>query len=84
SAVRAGISGFQVPGAHRQDPGGELPQRDSAGQEVPPGCRVRDARGTRAFRGFEEGLAVRSDVGKTNGPDGDSGDGEGPSVPPGL
>jgi hypothetical protein len=82
--VRAGIVGAQVRWAYCEDPGGELPQRDPAGQEVPPGCRVRDARGTRAFCGIEEGLAVRPDVGKTNGPDGDSGDGEGPSVPPRL
>ena len=84
SALRARIGGCQVPGAHRQDPGGEIPQRDPAGQEVPPGRRVLDARGTRAFGGTQEGLAVRSDVGKANGPDGDSGNGEGPAVSPGF
>ena len=76
-AVRAGIGGRQFPGAHRQDSGGELPQRDPAGQEVPPGRRILDAGGARAFGGIKEDLTVRSDVGKTNGPDGDSGYGEG-------
>jgi hypothetical protein len=82
SVVRAGIGGRQVPGAHRQDSGRELPQRDPAGQEFPPGCQVRDAGGTRAFRRVKEVLTARPDVGKPNGPDGDSGYGESSPVLP--
>ncbi|MET1020815.1 MAG: hypothetical protein ABWX69_01285 [Arthrobacter sp.] len=79
-ALRAGIGGRQFPGADFQDSGGEFPQRNPAGQEVPPGARVLDACGACAFGGTKKDLTVRSDVGKTNGPDGESGDGEGSPV----
>ncbi|BCW66500.1 hypothetical protein NicSoilB4_12630 [Arthrobacter sp. NicSoilB4] len=83
-ALRARIGGRELPGAHAEDSGGEIPQRDPAGQEVPPLPRILDACGARAFGRSEESLTVRSDVGKTNGPDGDSGYGEGASGPPVL
>ena len=67
---------------HLQDPGGEIPQRDPAGQEVSPGPRILDAGRARAFGTVKESLTVRSDVGKTNGPDGDSGYGEGSAALP--
>jgi len=65
---------------HRQDSGGEIPQRDPGRQEVPADPRILNAGSARAFGGTEESLTVRSDVGKTNGPDGDSGYGEGSAV----
>ncbi|MDD1478122.1 hypothetical protein [Arthrobacter sp. H16F315] len=65
---------------HRQDPGSKSAQRDPAGHKVPPGCVVFEARCTRAFYLIEEGHTVRSNVGKTNGPDGGPGDGECSSV----
>jgi hypothetical protein len=80
-AVRARIVRRHVPGTHAKKLRNEIAQRDPAGQEVPAQKRIRNARGTRALRRIEEGLAVRSDVSKTNGPDGDSGNGDGPSVP---
>jgi len=69
---------------HLQDSGGEIQQRDPAGQEVPPGRRILDACGAPAFGGTQKRLTVRSDVGKANGPDGDSGNGEGAAVLPVL
>ena len=79
-ALRARIGGRQVPGAHFEDPGSEFAQRDPAGPDIPPGLRMFDACGARAFDGTQESLTVRSDVGKTNGPDGDSGYSEGAGV----
>ena len=79
-ALRTRVGGCQFPGAYLQDSGSEIPQRDPAGQEVPPGPRILDARGARAFDGTKESLTVQADVGKTNGPDGDSGNGEGSAV----
>ena len=80
-ALRAPIGGRKFPGAHAENSGGKIPERDPAGQEVPPGPRILDAGGACAFGGIQEGLTVRSDAGKTNGPEGDSGDGEGFPVP---
>ncbi|WP_346925640.1 hypothetical protein [uncultured Arthrobacter sp.] len=80
TALRARIGSRELPGAHLQDPGGEIPQRDPACHEVPPGRRILDACGARAFGSTKEDLTVRSDVGKTNGPDGDPGYGEGSAV----
>jgi hypothetical protein len=80
AALRARIGGCQFAGVHRQDSGGEIPQRDPGRQEVPADPRILDAGSARAFGGTEESLTIRSDVGKTNGPDGDSGYGEGSAV----
>ncbi|MDR7081560.1 hypothetical protein J2X01_000837 [Arthrobacter ginsengisoli] len=77
AAVRAAVGGRQVPGAHAEQFRGETAQRDPAGDKILPGCRVLDARGTRPLGRIEEGPCVRTDVGKTNGPDGYSGNGDG-------
>ncbi|HEX9229275.1 MAG TPA: hypothetical protein VF885_21955 [Arthrobacter sp.] len=80
-ALRARIRSRELPGAHAKDSGDEIPQRDPAGQEVPPGPVILDSCGARAFGRPQEGLTVRSDVGKTDGPDGDSGYCEGSTGP---
>jgi hypothetical protein len=84
SAVRARVRRCQFPGAHAENSGGEFPQCDPAGQEVPPGPRNLDAGSARPFGGSKESLTVRSYVGKTNGPDGDPGNGERSAVLPVL
>lgn len=69
SAVRAGVGSGQFFGPHAKDSGRKGPQGDPAGQEIAPGRRIVQARGPAEFGGVEEVSAVRSDVGKTNGPD---------------
>ena len=76
AAVRARIVGRELPGAHTENPGDEGAQGDPAGEEVPPGGRMRDP-GACLFRGIKVDPAVRSGVGKTHGPDRGSGYGEG-------